>query len=167
MGHGHDEADGHAHGHDGHEAHDHAHAHDEHGHFHHHGPGGFLSGKPILSVADCAASLRYYVETLGFELVFAWCDETQFDSPQVPTFGEVRRGEAAIMLAQGTQGGSGMWIYLDVASLAEMETLHAQYAQKGARIAQPPQDRPWNRREMLVHDLDGHTLRLGAPVEHA
>ena len=154
-------------GHEHPDEHDHAHGHDEHGHFHHHAPGDFLSGKPILNVANCAASLRYYVETLGFELVFAWCDETQFDSPQVPTFGEVRRGEAAIMLAQGAQGGPGMWIYLDVASVAEMETLHAQYVDKGARIAQPPEDRPWNRREMLVHDLDGHTLRLGAPVEHA
>ncbi len=154
-----DEHDGH-----GHDEHEHGHDHAHHGHW---GPDDFLGAKPILNVADCAASLRYYVETLGFELVFAWCDETQFDNPQVPTFGEVQRGGAAIMLAQSTQGGPGMWMYLEMATAAALNALHDDYVQKGGRIAQPPEDKPWNRREMLVQDLDGHTLRVGAPVGHA
>src|SRR5688500_14600769 len=81
--------------------HDHEH---NHSHDYHHAPGDFVGAKPILNVANVAASLAYYVERLGFELVFAWCDETGFDSPRVPTFGEVRRGHAAIMLAQAAQG---------------------------------------------------------------
>ena len=28
----------------------------------------------------------------------------------------------------------------------------------------PPADRPWGRREMRVQDVDGHTLRLSAPL---
>jgi uncharacterized glyoxalase superfamily protein PhnB len=139
------------------------HEHDGNHHHMHLAPDDFASAKPILNVKDAAASLSYYVETLGFELVFAWCP----DGSQVPTFGEVRRGQAAIMVAQGTQGGPGMWIYLDVPSVEALDALHGQYAQRGARIVWPPEDKPWGQREMLVHDLDGHTLRLGAPVEHS
>jgi uncharacterized glyoxalase superfamily protein PhnB len=140
--------------------HDHEH---NHSHDYHHAPGDFVGAKPILNVANVAASLAYYVERLGFELVFAWCDETGFDSPRVPTFGEVRRGHAAIMLAQAAQGGPGMWIYLDVATAEELDGLQADYTRRGALIIQAPEDRPWNQREMLVQDLDGHVLRLGAP----
>jgi uncharacterized glyoxalase superfamily protein PhnB len=136
----------------------------EHGHNHLHlAPGDFASAKPILNVKDAMASLSFYVEKLGFELVFAWCPE----GSRVPTFGEVRRGRAAIMLAQGDQGGPGMWIYLDVQSAEALDSLHAEYARRGARIAQPPEDKPWGQREMLVQDLDGHTLRMGVPVEHS
>ncbi len=150
--------------------HNHDHPHDE-GHDHSHGhqlaPGDFLAGKPILNVANVAASLAYYVDTLGFQLEFAWSDEARFDQPAAPTFGEVCRGHAALMLAQGTQGGPGMWIYFDMGSAEELNALHAEYARRGALIAQPPEDRPWNRREMLVKDLDGHVLRVGAPLGHA
>lgn len=146
----------------------HAHDHD-HDHHHHHplAPGEFASAKPILNVQNVAASLAYYIDVLGFELVFAWSDEAQFDQPQAPTFGEVQRGLAAIMLAQNAQGSGETWMYVDVPSAAELNTLHADYVRRGAHLAAPPEDKPWNRREMLVRDLDGHILRLAAPSEHA
>ena len=152
------------HNHDDHDEHDH----DEHDHHHHHhlhlAPGEFASAKPILNVKNVPASLVYYTEVLGFDLAFAWGDDVQFDRPAAPTFAEVCRGPAAIMLAQGTQGSGETWIYVDVQTRAELDQLHADYARRGARIAAAPEDKPWNRREMLVQDLDGHTLRLGAPV---
>lgn len=153
------------HAHAEHDEHEHD-AYDHHHHAHPHAHSGITAAKPILNVANTAASLQYYIERLGFELVFAWCDETQSDNPGVPTFGEVRRGQAAVMLAQGEQGGPGMWIYPDVHSAAELEALHAEYVRKGALITAPPTDKPWGMREMWVQDLDGHTLRLGAPLEH-
>ena len=145
----------------GHSHDDHSHA---HGHHHDHGPNDFTEIKPILNVANVAASLAYYTETLGFEAVFAWSNEAGFDHPTAPTFAEVRRGRAALMLAQNDQGGGQVWAYVDVASAQELDALHAAYAARGARIAAPPEDKPWNRREMRVQDLDGHTLRLGAPL---
>ena len=149
--------------------HEHDEHHDhEHDHHHHHprAPGEFTAAKPILNVANAAASMAYYVEKLGFELVFAWCDEAASANPMAPTFGEVQRGQAAIMLAQGEQGGPGMWIYLDMQSAAELEAVHAEYVRRGALIAELPEDKPWGMREMLVRDLDGHVLRMGGPLEH-
>lgn len=145
----------------GHDHGDHHHPHD-----HDHGPNDFTEIKPILSVANVAASLNYYTQTLGFVLEFAWSNEERFDHPAAPTFAEVRRGQAALMLAQNDQGSGVTWVYIDVASAEELNALHAAYAARGARIAAAPEDKPWNRREMLVNDLDGHTLRLGAPRAH-
>lgn len=68
------------------------------------------------------------------------------------------------MLAQENQGGPGMWIYLDVATLENLTTLHLEYLASGVKISEPPVNKPWNMREMLVEDLDGHTLRIGASL---
>jgi uncharacterized glyoxalase superfamily protein PhnB len=151
---GHDSEDG-----QGHQPH-------EHGHGQAQADGDFTNIKPILNVANVAASLTYYTEVLGFSVEFAWGDDAGFAGTAAPTFAEVRRGCVSVMLAQNAQGGGEAWVYVDVPSAAALDALHTDYAARGARIAAAPQDKPWNRREMLVEDPDGHTLRLGAPLEH-
>ena len=67
------------------------------------------------------------------------------------------------MLAQPEQGAPGMWVHVDVESWAELEALYHEVQHSGARISEPPADRPWGWREMRGQDLDGHTFRLSAP----
>ena len=126
----------------------------------------FTESHPILNVKDVAASLEYYCDTLGYKLKFRW--PYQCPDPGaavvVPEFAEVKRGQSSIMLALENQGGPAMWIYLDVASLEDLTALYQEYQANGARIVEPPTDKPWNMREMLVEDLDGHTLRIGASI---
>ncbi len=143
---------------------DHEHTHD-HPHPHPADESGIHFGDvtPILSVASVAASLDYYVRVLGFEVQFAWSDDTQFAPGGAPTFAQVRRGHCALALAQQTQGGPGMWVYVDIDSAAQLDALHHTYQNSGARITAAPEEKLWNQVEMLVEDLDGHTLRLGAP----
>jgi uncharacterized glyoxalase superfamily protein PhnB len=143
---------------------DHEHSH-EHPHPHPTDESGIHFGDvtPILNVANVAASLDYYVRVLGFEVQFAWSDETHFAPGGAPTFAQVRRGHCALALAQQTQGGTGMWVYVEIDSAAQLDALHHAYQHSGARITAAPEQKPWNQVEMLVEDLDGHTLRLGAP----
>ncbi len=153
-------ADAHDHPHD----HDHPHAH-PHGHHHpeidpNHVE--FVGQRPVLNVANVAASLEYYVGKLGFALGFAWSDSNQFGGGAAPTFASVMRGHAVLYLAQQTQGGPGMWICLDLESAAEVQKIYAEYQASGARIVEPPNQKPWNMIEMRVEDLDGHTFRIGA-----
>ncbi|HLZ62221.1 MAG TPA: VOC family protein [Ktedonosporobacter sp.] len=122
----------------------------------------FTGGHPILNVKNVVASLDYYCNTLGFQDVFHWSHE---DTPPW-TFAQVCRGHFSVMLCQQAQGGPGMWMYLDLASLADLAALHQEYQASAAKIIQPPTDESWNMREMLVEDLDGHTLRIGAPRHH-
>lgn len=111
-------------------------------------PARFGAATPILRVADFDASVAYYVGVLGFEL--AWRDRR---------FGCVRRGDASLMLCQGSQGCGGTWAYVEV---DDADALHAELRARGARIRHPPQTFPWGSRELHVFDPDGHVLRLGA-----
>ena len=51
-----------------------------------------------------------------------------------------------------------MWmsIFMD-----DVDTLYEEYKKSGATIVNPPTNYPWQMREMLVEDLDGHRFRMG------
>ena len=103
---------------------------------------------PILRVADFDASIRYYVDVLGFEV--DWTDGR---------FGSVTRGDASLMLSEGAQGHAGTWVWIAV---SDADALHEELLPRGARIRHPPTDYPWGSREVHVFDPDGHVLRFGA-----
>ncbi len=96
----------------------------------------FTGGNPILNVKNVAASLAYYCATLGFEQVFCWPR-----GQTLPTFAQVRRGDFYVSLAQETQGGPGMWMYLDLASLEDLDALYQEYLGKAVKIPEPPTDK--------------------------
>lgn len=58
-----------------------------------------------------------------------------------------------------------MWMYLDLPSLEELAALHQEYLTTAVKIAEPPTDKPWKMREMLIKDVDGNTLRIAAPLD--
>jgi catechol 2,3-dioxygenase-like lactoylglutathione lyase family enzyme len=105
---------------------------------------------PILRVTSLPASLRYYVQVLGFRL--DWGDQDGSD------MASVSRGGHAIMLCQGAQGQLGTWIWIGV---EDIDPLFAEYQSKGAQFLQPPTNRSWAY-EMQLVDPDGHVLRFGS-----
>ena len=109
----------------------------------------FEAATPILNVKNFQASMEYYVQKLGFEKKWDWGDP--------PDFGCVGRGRVEIFLCQGSQGQPGMWmsIFMD-----DVDALYEEYKQSGATILNPPKNYPWETREMLVEDLDGHRFRM-------
>ena len=108
----------------------------------------FERANPILSVADMARSLQYYVEVLGFSNAEWGSDE----------FTCVTRDGAGIYLSEGGQGQPGTWVWIGV---DDVEILHEEYKAKGAMILHPPENFPWAC-EMKVRDPDGHFLRVGS-----
>lgn len=114
----------------------------------------FECADPILSVADMARSLRYYVDVLGFSNAEWGGDD----------FTCVTRDGAGIYLCQGDQGQPGTWVWIGV---GDVDALHDEYKDKDATILHSPEDFPWAR-EMKVGDPDGHVLRFGSdPKEGA
>jgi predicted enzyme related to lactoylglutathione lyase len=103
---------------------------------------------PILSVADMARSIRYYVDVLGFTR-----EEWSGDD-----FACVTRDGVSIYLSLGDQGHPGTWVWVGV---ADVEELHREYQAQGATVVQPPENFPWAL-EMKVADPDGHVLRFGS-----
>jgi uncharacterized glyoxalase superfamily protein PhnB len=128
---------------------------------------GLFGCRPILRVENVARSIEYYVYCLGFHLGWAWSDEKQSFLPRGEadgsSFALVGRGQVQFMLSQKSQGAPGTWLHLDVHSAEQIDALHREWVQKGARIVEPPLFRPWGMYEMRVQDLDGHVLRVSAP----
>jgi catechol 2,3-dioxygenase-like lactoylglutathione lyase family enzyme len=108
----------------------------------------FEHAHPILSVADMARSLRYYVDVLGFTNAEWGGDD----------FTCVSRDGAHIYLSEGDQGQAGTWVWLGI---EDVDSLHQEYCETGAAILEAPRDFAWAR-EMKVGDPDGHVLRFGS-----
>ncbi len=110
----------------------------------------FENVNPIFPVADLQASLKYYVDVLGFKL--NW---------ETPGFAQVSRGRCGIMLAEGEQGHPGTWVWVGI---GDADLLYDEYLAKGARIRHPPNNYEWAY-ELQVYDLDNNVLRLGSDTK--
>jgi predicted enzyme related to lactoylglutathione lyase len=111
----------------------------------------FENSAPILRVENMEASLRFYVNLLGFtNAVWGTGD-----------FTHVSRDQAGIYLCRGDQGRGGAWAWIGV---EDAEKLHEEYKARGVKIRLPPTNFPWAL-EMQVEDPDGNVLRMGsAPI---
>ena len=50
-------------------------------------------------------------------------------------------------------------------SEGRLDETAADFADRGVEIAEGPVNRPWNTREIVVHDPDGYTLVFFEPVD--
>src|SRR5882672_4945275 len=73
----------------------------------------FEGSQPILRVEDMAASLRFYVDILGFKNA-SWGSED---------FTSISRDGAGIYLCRGGQGRGGAWVWIGV---EDAEQLHKE-----------------------------------------
>jgi uncharacterized glyoxalase superfamily protein PhnB len=103
---------------------------------------------PILRVADFERSVAHYARVFGFSL--RW---------RVGNFGCVSRGDADLMLSEGSQGCSRTWLWFAV---SDVDALYEELKASGALIRHPPTNYPWGSRELHVFDADGHVLRFGS-----
>jgi catechol 2,3-dioxygenase-like lactoylglutathione lyase family enzyme len=102
---------------------------------------------PIFRVQNLDASVKYYVDALGFQL--KW---------RVDGFADVSRDRVSIFLCEGDQGHFGTWVWIGVGNV---EVLLKELQAKGARVRNPPQNYDWAY-EMQIEDLDGNVLRIGS-----
>lgn len=108
--------------------------------------------RPILAVANLRDSLAYYRDQLGFKVDWEWGEPADFAS--------VTRSGTTIFLGESHHGDrGGLWVFA-----RDVDKLHAELKQRGARIEMAPTNMPWGSREMHVRDRDGNLLRFGGPT---
>jgi|SRR6185437_934053 len=122
--------------------------------------------RPILSVTDVEASLRYYVDQLGFTSPWRYDEDGQLCVAQV------ERQGCAILLANNwpQKVGKGLlFISLNVeppspeAAAAALDALRAELTAR----AVPVKDGSWGYRLLVVDDPDGNQLLFNYPSENA
>ena len=104
--------------------------------------------QPILRVEDMQASLRFYVDVLGFSNASWGTDD----------FTSINRPGGAIYLCREDQRRGGAWLWIGV---DDVEKLHQELTERGVPILLEPTNHPWAL-EMHVEDPDGNVLRFGS-----
>ena len=103
---------------------------------------------PVLTVRDLAKSIRFYTETLGFNLDWGGGANSAICS--------VSRDGCSIMLSQNKAKASAVWVWIGL----EDASLFNEFTSKGVKVFQKPQNHPWAY-EMKFEDIDGNVLCLG------
>ena len=120
--------------------------------------------RPVLHVSSVEASLRFYVDQLGFTI--PW----QFEEDGRVFVAQVDRTGCALILAEQwpEKAGKGlMFISLNVepetheAAVAALDALRAELEGRGVSV----KDGRWGYRLLVVEDLDGNQLFFNYPNE--
>ena len=119
--------------------------------------------RPVLHVTDVEASLRFYVNRLGF--TSPW----RYDEDGRASVAQVDRQGCALILADHwpEKVGKGlMFISVNVeheAQIATLDALRAEFEAKGV----PVKDGSWGYRLLVVDDPDRNQLFFNYPNETA
>src|SRR5580692_9837483 len=123
-------------------------------------------GRPVLHVTDVEASLRFYVDRLGFTSPWRYEEDGRTRVAQVE-----RQGCALILADTWPEkiGKGLMFISLNVepetgeAAVAALDALRAELEAKGV----PVKEGSWGYRLLVVDDPDGNQLFFNYPNETA
>ena len=122
--------------------------------------------RPVLHVTDVEASLRFYVDRLGFTIPWRYDEDGRASVAQVD-----RQGCALILADTWPEkiGKGLMFISLNVepatheAAVAALDALRTELEAKGV----PVKEGWWGYRLLVVEDLDGNQLFFNYPNEAA
>jgi catechol 2,3-dioxygenase-like lactoylglutathione lyase family enzyme len=115
---------------------------------------------PQLRTTDMASSVRFYTEKLGFTVEFIYQD----------FYTGIRAGGQIFHLKLVDEKdpsipyvdeGEHFHLYFETNGLADFA---AQLKANGVALVKDIHETPWNTREIVIHDDQGHTLYLGEPL---
>ena len=122
--------------------------------------------RPVLHVKDVGASLRFYIDRLGFTSPWRYDEDGRVYVAQVD-----RQGCALILADRWPEkiGKGLMFISLNVepatreGAVAALDALRAELEAKGVLVTEGR----WGYRLLVVDDLDGNQLFFNYPSETA
>ena len=117
---------------------------------------------PQFFTTDMRATLTYYTDKLGFDLLGTWQDP--------PVYAIVARDEHRIHFRYADPPAPNPDKYDDELLDAylfvdDVDALYVEYAARGVQFTRELGNTPWHSREFVVKDCDGRLLAIGANSE--
>ena len=103
---------------------------------------------PQLPVRDVRETQRYYRDVLGFNI--AWI----FDED----YGAVYNDTTEVFFSESPEPIHPVWNFVRV---DDADAVLAAYRDRGAKIVEDIESKPWGMREFTVEDNNGHRFRIG------
>ena len=110
---------------------------------------------PELPAANLETALAYYEQKLGFKVAMLLHENE---------YAIVERDGVAIHLfggAEFTRSKVGVHIFT-----TDLDQLFAELSDRGAKIAQAIERKPWGNRDFRVHDDSGNELKFTEPLRN-
>ena len=106
---------------------------------------------PQIPVSDLGRAISFYESRLGFALDWKYEDG----------IAGVSRDEARLFLDRVAEGPlHPVRVWLNVHSVAEVDTLYSEWKKAGVPIASAPEQKPWGLYEFIAEDCDGNSYRV-------
>jgi uncharacterized glyoxalase superfamily protein PhnB len=125
-----------------------------------------VGAEPQLFVADIKASCDFFIQRLGFAIVFVYGEP--------PFYAQVRRDGARLNLrcvdepvVDGPlrEREDLLSASMTVATAEEIKQLFLEFQSAGAAFHQTLKAKPWGARDFVVKDPDGNLLSFAGPAE--
>ena len=115
---------------------------------------------PQLRTTDMASSIRFFTERLGFSVEFNYQDFYTGIRAGNQVFHLKLVDERDPSIPYVNEGGH-FHLYLQTNGVAAFA---ARLKADGVPLVKEVHETPWNTREIVIHDDQGHTLYLGEPL---
>ena len=112
---------------------------------------------PNLPVRDCPATMRWYIDVLGFQL--DWDDAVLgFDHTM---YCSLSRDDFQLCLDEhnDSEAPVGVFCYVD-----DVQAIHDELRDKDVEIVDGPTKQPWGDTDMTIRDPNGHLLSFSQPA---
>lgn len=113
---------------------------------------------PLIAVDDLGASVRFFVERFGFEIVFLSDGLVSLRHPD----GDLQLGFVRPLDDEVAYGGRGLTYGLEV---DDVDHEYRRLTHAGVDTDGPPRDNPWGDRSFTVVDPNGIALHIHHPIE--
>lgn len=109
---------------------------------------------PELPVTDVPGAVQSYARHMGFSHDWSYED----------SLAGISRDDTRLFLRRKTpqeaNEGYRVLVWLNMASPAEVDALHAEWKDRGARIVEDLRTTPYELREFTAQDSDGNRFRV-------
>jgi uncharacterized glyoxalase superfamily protein PhnB len=114
-----------------------------------------ISSIPVLHVSDIEEAEEFYCQKLGFVKEWEYQGNSQSSNPAY--VGLQRDG---VWLHISSFSGDGVSGAVALIVVSDVDSLFAEFSERGVQIQLEPYDQSWGGREMYLRDPDDNSLRF-------